>query len=59
MVYFAFGITGKTVKEGICGAPMVDMDGRVAGFFSWMGEGGMFHFTPDLAFIIYEVWSLG
>ena len=47
-VYSLFGTIGASVKEGICGAPVIDQEGRVAGMFSLVDQSGMLAHTVAL-----------
>ncbi|KAL9627433.1 MAG: hypothetical protein Q9204_006568 [Flavoplaca sp. TL-2023a] len=54
-----FGTVGgaSQVQEGVCGAPLVDHDGRVAGYFSLADVHPLAH-TRALDFFIADGWSL-
>lgn len=56
--YSNFGASGEGVKDGVCGAPVVDRDGRVAGFFRWTDPSGLYAFTPALNPLIANGWSV-
>ena len=56
--YSLFGTIGASIKEGICGAPVVDHVGRVAGMFSLANQSGMWVHTAGLDFFINSDWSL-
>lgn len=56
--YSLFGPVGASIKEGICGAPVVDQVGRVAGMFSLADQSGMWAHTAGLDFFSYLGWSL-
>ena len=53
-----FGAVGNSIRTGICGAPIVDKDGRVVGFFHLVDDSGLLAFTESIDFIINEGWSL-
>lgn len=53
-----FGTIGAQVKEGICGAPIVDEDGRVGGLFVLVDEAGLWAHTLALDFFMHSGWSL-
>lgn len=46
--FSSFGASGAAVKDGVCGAPIVDRDGRVAGVSRRADPSGLFAFTPAL-----------
>ena len=46
------------VKDGVCGAPIVDRDGRVAGFFRWVDSSGLLAFAPALDPPMASGWSV-
>lgn len=56
--YSVFGAIGASIKEGICGAPVVDQVGRVAGMFSLVDQSGMWAHTAGLDFFSNSGWSL-
>jgi len=56
--YSLFGTIGASIKEGICGAPVVDQVGRVAGMFSLVDQSGMWAHTAGLDFFSNSGWSL-
>ena len=56
--YSLFGAIGASIKEGICGAPVVDEVGRVAGMFSLVDQSGMWAHTAGLDFFSNSGWSL-
>ena len=56
--YSLFGMSGAPIKEGICGAPVVDHMGRVAGMFRGADQSGMWAHTIALDSIINSGWSL-
>ena len=56
--YSLFGMIGASIKEGICGAPVVDHVGRVAGIFSLVDQSGMWAHTAGLDFFSNSGWSL-
>ncbi|KAI4135290.1 MAG: hypothetical protein LQ347_000808 [Umbilicaria vellea] len=56
--YSLFGSIGASVKEGICGAPVVDQEGRVAGMFSLVDQSGLWAHTAGLDFFSNSGWSL-
>lgn len=56
--YSLFGTIGVSIKEGICGAPVVDQEGRVAGMFSLVDQSGMWAHTARLDFLSNSGWSL-
>jgi len=56
--YSLFGTIGASIKEGICGAPVVDQVGRVAGMFSLVDQSGMWAHTGGLDFFSNSGWSL-
>lgn len=56
--YSLFGTIGPSIKEGICGAPVVDHVGRVAGMFSLVDQSGMWAHTAGLDFFSSSGWSL-
>lgn len=56
--FSSFGASGAAVKDGVCGAPIVDRDGRVAGFFTWVDPSGLFAFTTALDPLIASGWSI-
>jgi hypothetical protein len=58
IAYSLFGTTGAPIKEGICGAPVVDHMGRVAGMFRWADQSGMWAHTAGLDFFVNSGWSL-
>ncbi len=58
VAYSIFGAIGASVKEGICGAPVVDHNGRVAGMFGLVDQSGMWACTIGLDFFIDSGWSL-
>ena len=58
ITYSLFGTIGASIKEGICGAPLVDQEGRVAGKFSSVDQSGMWAHTTGLDFFIDSGWSL-
>lgn len=53
-----FGTIGAQVKEGVCGAPIVDEDGPVGGLSMLVDEAGMWAHTPALDFLISSGWSV-
>ena len=58
LAYSLFGAIGASIKEGICGAPVVDDEGRVAGMFSLVDMSGMWAHTTALDFLSHSGWSL-
>ncbi len=58
MLYSAFGPIGGDVQDGICGAPVVDREGRVAGFFRFVDGSGLWASTASLGFLIQQGWSI-
>lgn len=56
--YSLFGTIGDSIKEGICGAPVVDQEGRVAGMFSFADQSGMWAHKAGLDFLSHSGWSL-
>jgi hypothetical protein len=57
-LYSAFGPMGGKIQEGVCGAPVVDVDGRVAGFFRFLDDSGMWASTASLESLIRQGWSI-
>ena len=57
-VYSAFGPMGGMIQDGVCGAPVVDEDGRVAGFFRFVNGSGIWAATASLGFVIDQGWSI-
>jgi len=56
--FSAFGILGANVQDGICGAPLVDENGRVAGMFRFVDDAGMFASTASMDLLIREGWAV-
>ncbi len=56
--FSAFGILGANVQDGICGAPLVDENGRVAGMFRSVDDAGMFASTASMDLLIREGWAV-
>lgn len=57
-LYSTFGAMGGLIQHGVCGAPAVDVDGRVAGFFRFLDGSGMWASTASLEFLILQGWSI-
>ena len=57
-VYSVFGPMGGAIQEGACGAPVVDDQGRVAGFFRVVDGSGIWAATASLGFLIHQGWSI-
>lgn len=58
-VYSAFGpMGGDMIQDGVCGAPVVDEQGRVAGFFRRVDGSGIWAATASLGFLIDQGWSI-
>ncbi|KAF8455529.1 hypothetical protein BGX38DRAFT_1167345 [Terfezia claveryi] len=57
-VFSTFGVTGSTVVEGICGAPLVDEEGNVGGFFRFSDKSGTFTFSPPTDFLSFMGWGV-
>lgn len=57
-VYSVFGPMGGAVQDGVCGAPVVDEEGRVAGFFRSVDESGIWAATASLGVLIHQGWSI-
>ena len=53
-----FGTIGASMEEGICGAPVVDQVGRVAGMFSLVDQSGIWAHTAGSDFFNDSGWSL-
>lgn len=49
--FSSFGASGSVVRDGVCGAPIVDRDGRVAGFIRWVNLWGLYAFTLALGLV--------
>ena len=58
MLYSVFGALGGSVQDGVCGAPAVDEEGRVAGFFRIVDGSGLWASTASLGFLIHQGWSI-
>ncbi|MCJ1366632.1 hypothetical protein MMC16_005762 [Acarospora aff. strigata] len=56
--FSAFGILGANVQDGICGAPLVDGNGRVAGMFRSVDDAGIFASTASMDLLIREGWAV-
>ncbi|KAL9102382.1 MAG: hypothetical protein Q9163_002475 [Psora crenata] len=56
--YSLFGTIGASIKEGVCGAPVVDKLGRVAGMFSLADQSALWAHTAGLDFFINSGWGL-
>ncbi|KAF8436461.1 hypothetical protein BGX38DRAFT_1214488 [Terfezia claveryi] len=57
-VFSTFGVTGSTVVKGICGAPLVDEEGNVGGFFRFSDKSGTFAFSPPTDFLSFMGWGV-
>lgn len=59
-VYSVFGpMGGGAVQDAVCGAPVVDDEGRLAGFFQLVDDGsGIWAATASLGFLIQQGWSI-
>lgn len=58
LTYSAFGPTGQRARDDVCGAPMVNQEGRVAGFFRPSDASSLFAHTPALDTLIRQGWSV-
>ena len=56
--FSAFGILGANVQDGVCGAPLVDTNGRVAGMCRSVDDTGMFASTASMDLLIREGWAV-
>lgn len=56
--FSSFGPGGAGVTDGVCGAPIVDRDGRVAGFFRWVDPSGLYAFASAVGPLIAAGWSV-
>lgn len=56
--FSAFGILGVGVKDGICGAPLVDDNGRIAGMFRFIDNIGHFATTTSMDVLIHQGWAI-
>lgn len=54
--FWASGPTGQLAREGVCGAPFVDTEGRVGGFFRYSDESSLFAHTPALDGLTRRDW---
>lgn len=53
-----FSAFGANVQDGICGAPLVDENGRVAGMFRSVDDTGIFASTASMDLLIREGWTV-
>lgn len=56
--FSSYGASGAAVQDGVRGAPIVDQDGRVAGFFTGADSSGIYAFAPVLDPLIDAGWSV-
>ena len=56
--FSACGIPGANGQDGICGAPLVDGNGRVGGMFRFVDDTGMFASTASMDLLIREGWAV-
>lgn len=54
---FLFGNVNSAISDGVCGAPIVDIEsGRVSGFFH--PSNGIFAYSAVLDDLVAEGWGL-
>ncbi|KAL9124070.1 MAG: hypothetical protein Q9217_006566 [Psora testacea] len=56
--FSAYGMTNPRLMEGICGTPIIDDNGTVPGFFSWINAAGTEAYSADLDLIIQEGFAV-
>ena len=54
----AYGMTEGIATEGICGAPLVDENGRVGGVFRYIAEETIFATTPPMDYLMLLGWTV-
>lgn len=58
LTFAAFGPTGQQARDGVCGAPFVDLEGRVGGFCRSSDASYLFAHTPALDGLIRRGWMV-
>lgn len=56
LISSVFGPMGRQVRDGVCGAPFVDAEGRVPGFFRYSDASDLFVTTLALDGLIRRGW---
>ena len=56
--FSAFGVLGANVQDGVCGAPVVDQNGRVAGMVRSVDDAGLFASTASMDLLIEDGWAV-